>query len=88
MSVVVKRYIFTVFARLPLRPQLPTYRCVALSDVQGQEQTSSLRFKMRERPPIETDSSHCVDTPNSKPHLMVARRTIVDADMCVGSFRQ
>ena len=54
----------------------------------GQEQTSSLRFKMRERPPIETNSSHCVDTPNSKPHLMVARRTIVDADMCVGSFRQ
>ena len=28
---------FTVSARLPLRPQLPTYRCVALSDVQGQQ---------------------------------------------------
>ena len=33
-------------------------------------------------------SSHCVGTPNSKPHLMVARRTIVDADMRVPSFRQ
>ena len=54
----------------------------------GREQTSSPRFKIRERLPIETDSSHCVGTPNSKPHLMVARRTIVDADMCVGSFRQ
>ena len=31
----VKRNTFTVSARLPLRPELPTYRCVALSDVQG-----------------------------------------------------
>ena len=37
---------------------------------------------------LRPNSSHCVDTPNSKPHLMVARGTMVDADMCVGSFRQ
>ncbi len=51
----------------------------------AQEQTSSPRFKVR--PPIETDSSHSVGTPNSNPHLIVARRTIVDADVCVGSFQ-
>ncbi len=56
--------------------------------VNAQERTKEPEFQMRERPPIETGSSHCVDTPNSKPHLMVARRTIVDADMCVGSFRR
>jgi len=55
--------------------------------VTAQEGTKEPELQTRERPPIETDSSHCVDTPNSKPHLMVARRTIVDADMCVGSFR-
>jgi hypothetical protein len=33
-------------------------------------------------------SIHCVGSPNSKPHLMLARRTIVDADMRVVSFRR
>jgi hypothetical protein len=35
MSQRVKRYTFTVFARLPLSPQLQTYRCVALGDAPG-----------------------------------------------------
>jgi class 3 adenylate cyclase len=35
----VNRYTFTVSARLPLRPQLPTCRCVALSDARGHEET-------------------------------------------------
>lgn len=56
--------------------------------VTAYEGTKEPGFQTRERPPIETDSSHCVHTPNSKPHLMVARRTMADADMCVGSFRQ
>ena len=30
---------------------------------------------------LQTVSSHWVGTPNSKPHLMMARRTIVNADM-------
>jgi hypothetical protein len=56
--------------------------------VTAYEGTKEPGFQTRERPPIETDSSHCVDTPNSKPHLLVARGTIVDADMCIGSFRR
>ncbi len=56
--------------------------------VTAYEGTKERGFQTRERPPNETDSSHCVDTPNSKPHLMVARGTIVDADMCIGSFRR
>ena len=56
--------------------------------VTAYEGTKERGFQTRERPSIETDSIHCVDTPNSKPHLMVARGTIVDADMCIGSFRR
>ena len=39
----VNRYRFTASALCPLRPQLPTYRCVALSVASGHEQTSILR---------------------------------------------
>jgi len=35
------RYTFTVSARLPLNPKLRTYRCVAISDVTGQERNNA-----------------------------------------------
>ena len=38
--------------------------------------------------PTDAHSTQCVGTPNSKPHLMMACRTIVEADMRVGTFRQ
>ncbi len=34
------RFLSRVRRALPVCPQLPTYRCVALSDVQGQHQTT------------------------------------------------
>jgi hypothetical protein len=46
----VKRYIFTVSAGLLLRPQLPTYRCIALSDATGQEETNGIAQKNLNQP--------------------------------------
>jgi hypothetical protein len=40
------------------------------------------------QPPTDAHSTQCVGSPNSKPQLMLARRTIVEADMRVGTFRQ
>lgn len=42
----------------------------------------------RPSPPTEAPSIQCVGAPNGKPHLMRARRAIVDADMRFVSFRQ
>jgi hypothetical protein len=39
-------------------------------------------------PPTETASAQYVSAPNSKPHLMLARQTIVNADVRIASFRQ
>jgi len=51
----VNRYTLTVSARLPLFTQLPTYRCLALSDPQGQlrplEGVGNPSQSPRERPP-------------------------------------
>ena len=38
--------------------------------------------------PTDAHSTQCVGTPNSKPHLMMARGTIVEAYMRVGTFGQ
>ena len=38
-------------------------------------------------PPTNAISTQCIGAPNSKPHLMVAGRTIVDADVRVASFQ-
>ena len=43
MSLRVLSVTFTASARLPLTPQLRTYRCAALNDIQGQTATHAVR---------------------------------------------
>jgi hypothetical protein len=47
-----------------------------------------LRYRIRKllQPPTDAPSTQCVGTPNSKSHLMMARRTIVETYMRVGTF--